>query len=1071
VSASDDDDSDGMGTETGGMNTDGGSDPTGGGDPTDGGDEPTDDGDPTGDGDDSTGDETGPEVDPGDLDEVAGDPIACDQADIDDTFRNGDATVQPATAQVLLANGLTTTYLTRTAGNATDQMVFWPHGSATPTHLMTCVEGGAEVIDATAGTQNPSVQRISLADGSVETILRGLEACDGLRTTAWGTLLATEEEGVDGAVYEILDPLNVNDYSVTRGGAGENATITTANGGSGSANVVKRVALATMAWEGFYVNDDGMVIGGDELRPGSYADARNDNPDTDGGAIIKFIPTTPFAGGGPITDLADSPLVAGNNYALRVECEDDGSQQGQGCEIGSGTWIPVGAVTARVDADQGQAAGFYRPEDLHEDPNFAGPGFRICWTNTGNAGGRNFGEVMCAIDSQPLVGGIAALNSVVINRFLEGDPDFTQPDNFEFQPNSPNAYVIEDNPNGDIWACLPDGNDRDIKTDGCVKMLSVVDASAEPTGFVFAPDGRTAYVSIQHSSDCGIATFGNYATDDILVVTGFADPNTTAIASFGAAQEDALVADSVDLLGIGGELPTSSTDQDALRINTFGDLDGDESIDFPSDGVTYFGLPASSGAFDVIDLAPGLSAEFLTRTVANDADQLSFFPLEAPTHIIACIESRQDGDPDVDGDEGINPAVQRIDLTTGAVETILIGLERCDGIRTTPWGTVLATEEAGDGAAYEILDPLATTEVSVQRGGAGQNATFTNAAGEPVVGQVAKRIELPTMAWEGLDVLPSGVVIAGDELRPGSYEYEFSPTFNDPDTDGGSIFKFIPENPLTPGGSITDLDDSPFVSGTTYALQVSCNGITSALQAGQGCEIGNAGWVALTDPVLAREEAYAVGATGFYRPEDLHFDPNFDIEGSIRFCWTNTGNGSVSNWSEVVCGVDSDPDGIGVLGGGATSTLPVVINRFVEGDTDFNSADNLDFQPDGHTYVIEDNSHGDVWACLNDGADRDIKTDGCIRILSVEDPAAEPTGFFFGPDGTEAFVVIQHSADSENPDLNFNNFPTDDLIRITGFTPPDLNQDFGLVRQTALAAASQQLFGFGTPLVDSASQP
>jgi len=35
-------------------------------------------------------------------------------------------------------------------------------------------------------------------------------------------------------------------------------------------------------------------------------------------------------------------------------------------------------------------------------------------------------------------------------------------------------------------------------------------------------------------------------------------------------------------------------------------------------------------------------------------------------------------------------------------------------------------------------------------------------------GNTRVRAALPTMAWEGLAVLPSGVVIAGDELRPGS---------------------------------------------------------------------------------------------------------------------------------------------------------------------------------------------------------------------------------------------------------------------------------------------------------------
>ncbi len=81
----------------------------------------------------------------------------------------------------------------------------------------------------------------------------------------------------------------------------------------------------------------------------------------------------------------------------------------------------------------------------------------------------------------------------------------------------------------------------------------------------------------------------------------------------------------------------------------------------------------------------------------------SFWPNDtAPTHLIACIEggrAQLTGDADTTtyapGDK-FNPSVQRIDLGTGAVETILRGMTACDGIRTTPWGTVLATEETDD---------------------------------------------------------------------------------------------------------------------------------------------------------------------------------------------------------------------------------------------------------------------------------------------------------------------------------------------------------------------------------------
>lgn len=64
---------------------------------------------------------------------------------------------------------------------------------------------------------------------------------------------------------------------------------------------------------------------------------------------------------------------------------------------------------------------------------------------------------------------------------------FNSFDNLAFQPRTGNLYVIEDHDKGDVYACLPDGEDRDIKTDGCIHVLSVKDSSAEPTGFMSAP--------------------------------------------------------------------------------------------------------------------------------------------------------------------------------------------------------------------------------------------------------------------------------------------------------------------------------------------------------------------------------------------------------------------------------------------------------------------------------------------------------------------------------------------------------------------------------------------------------
>jgi secreted PhoX family phosphatase len=221
-----------------------------------------------------------------------------------------------------------------------------------------------------------------------------------------------------------------------------------------------------------------------------------------------------------ITDLSDSPFDAGTVYAMQVQCKDGTSQWGQGCEIGNAKWIEVNASTARADANANGATGYYRPEDLHKDPTYEGEGVKFCWANTGNEGAEHYGEIICGVDADPL-NAINDGTTTIINRFVEGNPEFTSVDSVEINPVTGDVYAIEDHKNGDIWACLKDGADKDIKTDGCVRLLSVKDQSAEPTGFIFSADGSKAYLSIQHSDDTDMPLVDDYRTDDILVIEGF----------------------------------------------------------------------------------------------------------------------------------------------------------------------------------------------------------------------------------------------------------------------------------------------------------------------------------------------------------------------------------------------------------------------------------------------------------------------------------------------------------------------------------------------------------------------
>lgn len=477
---------------------------------------------------------------------------------------------QPVEDQFLfLAKGIKAQYLSREVGQALDQIQFLPHGAQRPTHLIACIEVTVECLSGNCAEPfqvgdklNPSVQRIDLSTGEVKTVVRGMTICDGIRTTEWGTVIATEEDFVSdtGGVYEILDPFTADEYTILSRGAGDGAAmIVDQNGNDASERIAKRTALPVIRWEGIFVHSTGVIIAGDEERPGSYREG-----DTDGGAIHKFIPSNPRTAAGPISSLDDSPLTEGTTRALQASCRSGSQQFGQGCEIGAGAWvelIPTATETGedsgilrvgREAANDAGATGYYRPEDLHRDPMYSDPehpnAVRFCFTATGDASANNYGEVQCAVDMD-VTAATGTNGEVSINRFVEGDADLNQPDNLDFQPGTGILYVIEDNPNGDIWACLPDGDDRDLKTDGCVRLLTLADPSAEPTGFIFAPDGRTAVFNIQHSADDNMPLVDDFLTDDLMMLRGFRTGANVRGGDFGARTQKRLIKQSFKWFG------------------------------------------------------------------------------------------------------------------------------------------------------------------------------------------------------------------------------------------------------------------------------------------------------------------------------------------------------------------------------------------------------------------------------------------------------------------------------------------------------------------------------------------
>eukprot|EP00899_Mesostigma_viride_P019969 jgi/Mesvir1/27974/Mv20177-RA.2 len=323
-------------------------------------------------------------------------------------------------------------------------------------------------------------------------------------------------------------------------------------------------------------------------------------------------------------------------------------------------------------------------------------------------------------------------------------------------------------------------------------------------------------------------------------------------ATFGEARDALLTQRAMELFGI----------QEPLVANT------------PSSGGFMHRQVGQVGS-DLVVAAKGLQVEIVSRVVGQSASMLAPWPhgAEEPTHMMLTIGGRQG----YTSSGKLRASVQSVDLATGEVRTILRGLDRANGIRATAWGTLLVTESVNDGAAYEILDPLHVHELSVIDRETGE---IQDANGVVVTSPARKLASLPTMSWEGVAVLDNGVVYAGDEHRPDDHDIGS-------DVEGGSLFKFVPERPALLGLTISQLEDSPLVSGSTFALAVSCIPRSSAgfPQYGQGCQTGQGAWVKV-DPASARRDAFLKGATGYYRPRDMRRDTRHAGPG-VRLCVAN----------------------------------------------------------------------------------------------------------------------------------------------------------------------------------------
>jgi len=387
------------------------------------------------------------------------------------------------TSLVTVAKGLSVSVVTAApnAGPNIDMMAPWPNDVA-PTHLIVCNEQDPE---------DPGVQRIRLSDGHVETMLTGTDSCDPVHVTAWGTVIVGEEAGSTGSVLEILNPLETTGVEYDR----EHGTFS----GAYADNVAVRPAIGHLSFEGIAIYDSGMMYYGDENRP--YMG-------TPGGAYFKFIPSIPWNGGAPISDLSQSPLAEGTVYGLRLGLRSGGTDYGQGSNTGLGKWIeiPGYGVNLRAAAAEYQLTGYYRPEDAAVDRAAEAAGLvRLCGNNTGNEGSnQNYGESICVTDGT-LAEAVANTATPELQYLVIGYPDFAMMDNIAYQPGRGNWLIQEDGDgpdvgrNNDIFSCLDDGADANLLSDGCVRVLTLNDLTAETTGGIFDATGSRYWVSVQHN--------------------------------------------------------------------------------------------------------------------------------------------------------------------------------------------------------------------------------------------------------------------------------------------------------------------------------------------------------------------------------------------------------------------------------------------------------------------------------------------------------------------------------------------------------------------------------------------
>jgi len=322
----------------------------------------------------------------------------------------------------------------------------------------------------------------------------------------------------------------------------------------------------------------------------------------------------------------------------------------------------------------------------------------------------------------------------------------------------------------------------------------------------------------------------------------------------------------------------------------------------------------------------------------------------------------------VDGRSG--GAVSVVDLKTGEARELLgrADWEALDGLRWTPWQTLLFAEEVKDAARPDPHAPHAASgllyEVQLVKGEAMRAQ------------RVDVRPLLGALAHEGIDLDEQGRVYVIDEDK------------------NGAIYRFVPDKP----GDLSQ--------GRLYALKVA-----------EGRKTGLADWVALDMAqvqVSARVAAVAVGATPYCRPEDV------ERIGHTLYvaltCEAVDHPGDHAGAGAVLAVELEEPRPVVRYAVAPGKNVPIEIKG---SQTGMKHPDNLAEGPDGTLWIVEDNDYSDIWVYdpASPDANGDGYRDGVRLFASLKDKAAEGTGLYFGPDPQTLFVNVQHSGTGNDKTL------------------------------------------------------